>query len=990
MSFTQVAIVGVIRDAQNNPAPNVVVEFVLTQPIYDTSTGNYIPATPQFCVTADDGSFTITLDATNDPTTSPQGQAYQCTVQEPQAAPLGLYTNSSYFSSWWFQLPASSAPSVDLAQLINQQAIPSYVGPTGPAGGPTGATGYTGAIGYTGATGAASTGPTGNSGSQGVTGPSGPTGFTGPSGATGAAATGPTGSGGQTGPTGYTGATGYATNTGATGNTGPQGGVGAPGPTGVTGNTGPTGGVAPTGPTGNTGAASSVTGPTGSTGNTGANGAPSEVTGPTGPTGNTGNTGPTVTGPTGAQSSVTGPTGASVTGPTGNTGPQGSAGASYTGPTGVTLTGATGAQGGVGAPGATGPTGANGAVGATGSQGPTGITGANGAVGATGNAGPTGNTGAAGAASNITGPTGVTGNTGASSTVTGPTGSTGPSVTGPTGNTGATGAASTVTGPTGNNGAVGSQGVTGYTGNTGAQGTSYTGPTGYTGNTGPASSVTGPTGNTGPQITGPTGAASTVTGPTGPSGPFGYTGVTGPQSTVTGPTGALGPTGSTGATGIGSTGPAGSGSVGAGGVNPVTTIQKGVSFGSGYENAWGSLSGTQQAAQIALMVADGIQWVRIDCPYQGSTTPAGPYDSLVTACVNAGIKVIALLDNFTGSNPSSTIYATFAGNSTTHYQALGVSVFEILNEANISGTWTPTTYSALLKAAYLSMKTANANATVLLGSMAPGSTGGGAYAASDWLTQCYAQGIKGYFDAGNMHPYSYPDLPQQPDSEPYYNAFIGEIPLVRAIMLANGDGAKGIWVTEFGCTTGTDNGGTAYPQAYQANQISQAITQSAACGYIPVFLVFDWQDNTTDGDWGLYTSTDVAKLSLTAFLNAPDITSAAFMIGNVQGMSVTNGAQAQSASITSPASPAQGATSVRGGVTLETLSSGTIAGALVTIFWSPGFANPPVFPITPTNANAAKAGLYVSSVTTTSAVVSCANAPSNSATLTFNYGPAVQ
>ena len=56
-------------------------------------------------------------------------------------------------------LPASAAPTVDLARLIATSPLPTYLGPTGPTGpsaGPTGSQGPTGPSGGpTGATGAA-------------------------------------------------------------------------------------------------------------------------------------------------------------------------------------------------------------------------------------------------------------------------------------------------------------------------------------------------------------------------------------------------------------------------------------------------------------------------------------------------------------------------------------------------------------------------------------------------------------------------------------------------------------------------------------------------------------------------------------------------------------------------------------------------------------------------------------------------------------------
>ena len=524
MAFTTVEVSGHIEAPGGGPAVGANISFSLTAPLVDSTDGAIVAATPITGVTDENGMITdgngneyVVLYATDDPTSEPQGQVYQCTIYVPSSPPGSLYQSGSYFPKFWFPVPRSAAPSVNLAQLISVDPLPTYVGPTGPQGAPGGPTGPTGQPG----------GPTGPTGTQGVTGPTGFNGTTGGTGPTGASST----------VTGYTGATGPSGPTGA-GATGPASIV--TGPTGATG-AGATGATGVTGPSG--------LGPTGATG---ATGTPSSVTGPTGPSGSTG-----ATGTPGSNSTVTGPTGATGVGPTGPTGASGIQG-------GQGAQGGTGPQGQQGNTGSTGAQGAAGGVGAagTGYTGPQGMTGSTGATGPTGGLGLTGATGAQG----LTGATGA-GATGPASIVTGPTGATGAGATGPTGagGTGPTG----VTGPTGYTGPTGATGA----GSTGATGPGGTGPTGYTGPTGPTgvtgangfASLTSPDGTI--TITGPTaspeidvtsgvfdlaGAAAiaqanaeayanslVLSGPTGNTGPTGPTGFTGPT----------GPTGNTGAVG---------------------------------------------------------------------------------------------------------------------------------------------------------------------------------------------------------------------------------------------------------------------------------------------------------------------------------------------------------------------------------------------------------------------------------------------------------
>lgn len=130
MSFTTVTVTGTVKDANNVAQANVPVRFALTATLTNATSGEIMGTSPQTATTDATGVFSIALVATDDPTTYPKGQVYRCEIDLPSTGPV----QASYFPSFWFALPASSAPTVNLAQLISQTAIPSYVGPTGPTG----------------------------------------------------------------------------------------------------------------------------------------------------------------------------------------------------------------------------------------------------------------------------------------------------------------------------------------------------------------------------------------------------------------------------------------------------------------------------------------------------------------------------------------------------------------------------------------------------------------------------------------------------------------------------------------------------------------------------------------------------------------------------------------------------------------------------------------------------------------------------------------
>jgi exo-beta-1,3-glucanase (GH17 family) len=146
--------------------------------------------------------------------------------------------------------------------------------------------------------------------------------------------------------------------------------------------------------------------------------------------------------------------------------------------------------------------------------------------------------------------------------------------------------------------------------------------------------------------------------------------------------------------------------------------------------------------------------------------------------------------------------------------------------------------------------------------------GEGAIAPAAYLATMYQDGAKGYFDDVAVHPYSYPQMPLQPDD---WNTFY-DLSNVRQVMVANGDSAKKIWLTEFGCPTGTAGGFTAAcTDASLAMQITQAYGQANAWGWIGQLFIYSWQDDNVsgDGDFGLYYSNGAPKAaSLAAYQQA--------------------------------------------------------------------------------------------------------------------------
>jgi hypothetical protein len=246
--------------------------------------------------------------------------------------------------------------------------------------------------------------------------------------------------------------------------------------------------------------------------------------------------------------------------------------------------------------------------------------------------------------------------------------------------------------------------------------------------------------------------------------------------------------------------------------------------------------------------------------FQGLSTAAqqthsnnGDIDIIKDAEAN-GINIDALMEASGGSTTTPSSMASLAKSEVPILKSYGVNTFEVLNEPNGCGyQLTAAAYTAILKSTYTAIKAADPNSTVLAAGLCPNSGSNEPYT---YITSMYQSGAKGYFDALNDHAYSIPDTPLQTSDS--WNPW-SYIPEIHNIMVANGDGDKKIWITEFGCPTGSLNDG--FPadctDASLAQQITDAHEQQVNMPYIGPLFIYDWQDGVDD--FGLYTSNDSPK-----------------------------------------------------------------------------------------------------------------------------------
>ena len=290
-------------------------------------------------------------------------------------------------------------------------------------------------------------------------------------------------------------------------------------------------------------------------------------------------------------------------------------------------------------------------------------------------------------------------------------------------------------------------------------------------------------------------------------------------------------------------------------------------------------------------------WVRVFLNWDQVEPAAGSYDQgqladyhTFFAALPAGTKVdIDVVGSPAWANGGSSNTATpptsdqsFGAFMNYLANSFGTSVtaYEIWNEPDDPSWWSGTAeqYASLLKAAYGAVKAANPDALVILGGLTAND--------SPYLQQLYGDGASGSFDAVGDHtddacsttsPYAFAFDPGTENINRW--SFLG-VSTVHSVMAANGDGAKPIYITEFGWSTTTatcDSGASSGKKIGGVSEKTQALylQQSYHClaqptySYVAAAMWFNMVDfapaNNIYDRYGLMTTTLVPKPSFTAF-----------------------------------------------------------------------------------------------------------------------------
>jgi hypothetical protein len=318
---------------------------------------------------------------------------------------------------------------------------------------------------------------------------------------------------------------------------------------------------------------------------------------------------------------------------------------------------------------------------------------------------------------------------------------------------------------------------------------------------------------------------------------------------------------------------------------------------------WGDVDDAQMRHQLDLVKASGARMTRVDVGW-ASLQQGGPdgysswylekIDKVVAAANQRGVALLMTFMNSPcwASTAPESLKQSCAGawwdrgvmgyapsDPQAYARALAflaarygdkVAAWEVWNEPNHpdffkSGDQAGD-YARLLKAAYPAVKAANPRATVI----------GGSLSQSDhaFTQKLYALGIKGYFDAFSVHPYSDDVSPLDARStiDARYS-FVRGVPKIREVMQRYGD-SRPIWLTESGWSTSTlrtpDHWRNGVSEATQAAFMRQQAEQIARWSYVKVNIWFNLLDAGSDradkySNCGLLRADGTAKPAFAAF-----------------------------------------------------------------------------------------------------------------------------
>lgn len=264
---------------------------------------------------------------------------------------------------------------------------------------------------------------------------------------------------------------------------------------------------------------------------------------------------------------------------------------------------------------------------------------------------------------------------------------------------------------------------------------------------------------------------------------------------------------------------------------------------------------------LDLMVDTGVDSVRVLLPWAGiqpdpDTWNWGQADLMVNAANARGLGVVGILNSspgwaavpgtlaFAGPPTNMATYGDYAAAVASRY-AGRVQAYEVWNEPNSIMFWATgaqgpdaALYTELLKTAYPRIKGADPGATVIGGVLGwVVSFGSLTVDPVVFLQRMYEAGAAGSMDALSFHPYHYGI--KFSAGRGVADSPMTQLEAMRGLMVANGDGGKKIWATEYGEPT------SSVDEATQADYLRDFLTTWRSLPYTGPAFIYTLRDRNT-------------------------------------------------------------------------------------------------------------------------------------------------
>ncbi len=183
-----------------------------------------------------------------------------------------------------------------------------------------------------------------------------------------------------------------------------------------------------------------------------------------------------------------------------------------------------------------------------------------------------------------------------------------------------------------------------------------------------------------------------------------------------------------------------------------------------------------------------------------------------------------------------------------------VQAYQIWDEPNLFYEWggegrvSATEYTNMLRVSYTAIKAVDPTAIIIGGNLTP--TGDNGTRATDdllYLRQMYQAGAQNYFDVFGAHAAGYNHVPDaalgSDPALPHHSFYFRRIEEMRAVMEANGDSGKQMWLTEFGWTSdpiNPDYKGFAVSEEQKARNLIQAFNMGKQYPWIGLMSVWNF------------------------------------------------------------------------------------------------------------------------------------------------------